>query len=262
MSMIKQFLNPPNWFSAASLFCGFYAMLLAGQADGDPAKFYQAGLMIIFSGVFDMLDGRVARITKTASQFGVELDSLIDIVSFGVAPATLLYFWALKPLDMVGVFVASAYMLCGAFRLARFNCMADKGGSSNFSTGLTITAAGGTVASVVMWFAGSERPAPSNAGALVSMVLCLSWLMVSTVPYRGLKALKLSPRGLALVAVMFGACLAIAARYDISTLFVVVGVGHVLSGPLESLLTFPRRRRQRARARVEGSPDNQGSNTP
>lgn len=257
--MIKQFLNPPNWFSAASLFCGFYAMLLAGQADGEAAKFYQAGLMIIFSGVFDMLDGRVARITKTASQFGMELDSLIDIVSFGVAPATLLYFWALKPLDLLGVFVASAYMLCGAFRLARFNCMADKGGGSNFSTGLTITAAGGTVASVVMWFAGSDRPAPANAGALVSLVLCLSWLMVSTVPYRGLKSLKLSPRGLALVAILFGACLAIAASYDISTLFVLFGVGHVLSGPLESLLTFPRRRRQRARARLEqGSHDGSG----
>lgn len=245
MNMVRQFLNPPNWFSAASLFCGFYSMLLAGTADGDPAVFYQAGLMVIFAGVFDMLDGRVARMTGTASQFGVELDSLIDIVSFGVAPATLLYFWSLRPMGMAGVFVASAYMLCGAFRLARFNTMADKG-SSKFSTGLTITAAGGTVASLVMWFAGSRLALPAR-GSVVALVLSLAFLMVSTIPYRGLKTLKLSPRTLAVVVVAFGACLAIAARYDISTLFVVVGMGHVLSGPLEMLVTYPRRRRQRNR---------------
>lgn len=250
MSMVKQFLNPPNWFSAASLFCGFYAMLVAGTANGDASAFYQSGLMIIFAGVFDMLDGRVARMTGTASQFGLELDSLIDIVSFGVAPATLLYFWALQPLGMVGVFVASAYMLCGAFRLARFNCMADKS-ASRYSTGLTITAAGGTVAAVVMWFSGSQLPAPTNAGAVVALVLYLAILMVSTVPFRGLKTLKLSPRTLALLVVGLGLCLAIAARYDISTLFVIFGVGHVMSGPLEALFTYPRRRRQRARVRLE-----------
>jgi len=248
MNMVKQFLNPPNWFSAASLFCGFYAMLLAGTAGTDHTVYYQAGLMIIFAGVFDMLDGRVARRTGTASQFGVELDSLIDIVSFGVAPATLLYFWALKPLGMGGVFIASAFMLCGAFRLARFNCTADKG-ASRFSTGLTITAAGGTVASVIMWFAGAELPAPRIA-VVVAFVLSLAFLMVSSIPFRGLKMFKLSPRMLAVVVVVAGACLAIAARYDISTLFVIFGLGHVVSGPLEALVSYPRRRRQR-KARPE-----------
>jgi phosphatidylserine synthase len=89
---------------------------------------------------------------------------------------------------------------------------------------------------------------------VVSLIICLSLLMISTVPYRGLKGLKNSPRMLALVVVLFGACLAIAARYDISTLFVVVGVGHVMSGPLEALITFPRRRRRRLEARQDRPP--------
>ena len=74
--MLKQFLNPPNWFTSASLFCGLYAIILAGQANGDPDYFYKAGLMVFFAGLFDALDGRVARMTGTGSQFGVQLDSL------------------------------------------------------------------------------------------------------------------------------------------------------------------------------------------
>jgi len=257
MNMMRQFLNPPNWFSAASLFCGFYSMLLAGTANSNPAMFYQAGLMIIFAGVFDMLDGRVARMTGTASQFGVELDSLIDIVSFGVAPATLLYFWALQPLGMGGVFVASAYMLCGAFRLARFNCMADKS-PSKYSTGLTITSAGGMVASVVMWFSGSSERAPGNPGVVVAMVLTLAILMISTVPFRGLKAMRLSPKTLAGLVVITAACVTIGAVYDISTLFLVIGTVHVLSGPLEAMVVWPRQRRLRRTQQAETKNNSEG----
>ena len=83
--MLKHFLSPPNWFTSASIFCGFYAILLAASNPNDPAVFYQAGLLIGFAGVFDMLDGRVARMTRTESEFGVQLDSLADVVSFGVA---------------------------------------------------------------------------------------------------------------------------------------------------------------------------------
>ena len=129
--MLKQALNPPNWFTSASLFCGLYAILLAGQAYGNldlvyrNELFYQAGLMIFFAGLFDMLDGRVARMTGTGTAFGVQLDSLVDIISFGVAPACLVYFWGFADHDALGVFVAGALMLAGAFRLARFNVMAD-----------------------------------------------------------------------------------------------------------------------------------------
>jgi CDP-diacylglycerol--serine O-phosphatidyltransferase len=251
--MIKQFLNPPNWFTSASLFCGLYAILLAGQAQGDPNLYYKAGLMIFFAGVFDMLDGRVARMTGTGTQFGVQLDSLVDIISFGVAPACLVYFWGLAPYGPVGVFVAGSLMLAGAFRLARFNVMAD-GKAHKWSLGLTITMGGGTVSSLVMWHAGSGLPAPQNPTGIVFFVLAVAFLEVSSVPFRTMKTFRMSPRSMAALVLLFGVCLAIGAVYDISTVLVLLGLAHVMSGPIEAIATWPRRRKAKARARAEGKP--------
>ena len=243
--MLKQFLNPPNWFTSASLFCGLYAILLAGEANGDPNAYYKAGLMIFFAGLFDMLDGRVARMTGTGSAFGVQLDSLVDIISFGVAPSCLVYFWGLQPYGPFGVFVSGALMLCGAFRLARFNVTSSDGKAHKYSQGLTITMGGGTVAAVVMWNAGSGLPAPEDPGALVALVLAVAMLEVSSVPYRGMKTFRMSPRTMAAVVVFAGVCLAVGAVYDISTVLVILGLAHVVSGPIESLATWPRRRKAR-----------------
>ncbi|HCH64601.1 MAG TPA: CDP-diacylglycerol--serine O-phosphatidyltransferase, partial [Deltaproteobacteria bacterium] len=103
--MFRQFLNPPNWFTAASMFCGMYAIVLAVGLNGDP-DFYRAGLMILFAGVFDTIDGGVARLTKTGSDFGIQLDSLVDVVSFGVAPAFLLYAWGASAFGTLGLVIA------------------------------------------------------------------------------------------------------------------------------------------------------------
>ena len=249
--MIKQALNPPNWFTSASLFCGLYAILLAGQAQGNLDMYYQAGLMIFFAGVFDMLDGRVARMTGTGTAFGVQLDSLVDIISFGVAPACLVYFWGLAPHGPFCVFVAGALMLAGAFRLARFNVLAD-GKAHKWSLGLTITMGGGTVSSLVMWHARSGHPAPANPLGIVLFVLAVAFLQVSSVPFRTMKTFKMSPGMMAFLVVFAGACLAIGAFHDISTVLVLLGVTHVLSGPVEAVATWPRRRQARARARAEG----------
>lgn len=242
--MVKQFLNPPNWFTSASLFCGLYAILLAGGAQGDPNDFYTAGLMIFFAGLFDMLDGRVARMTGTGTQFGVQLDSLVDIISFGVAPACLVYFWGLQSYGFAGVFIAGMLMLCGAFRLARFNVTSD-GKAHRYSQGLTITMGGGTVASLVMWHARSGLSAPADPRGLVVIVLTIAFLQVSSVPYRTNKAFRLSPRTMAALVVFAGVCLAVGAVYDISTVLVVLGFVHVASGPLEAIAMWPRRRRAR-----------------
>jgi CDP-diacylglycerol--serine O-phosphatidyltransferase len=251
--MIKQFLNPPNWFTSASLFCGFYAILLAGQAGNDPNLYYKAGLMVFFAGLFDALDGRVARMTGTGTAFGVQLDSLIDIISFGVAPACLVYFWGLSEQGAFGVFVAGSLMLAGAFRLARFNVMAD-GKAHRWSQGLTITLGGGTVASVVMWFAGAGIPAPKDPTGIVLFVLAVSFLEVSSVPFRTMKTFKMSPPIMAALVVFAGVCLAVGAVYNISTVLVLLGLAHVVSGPIEAIATWPRRRKARARARAEGRP--------
>jgi CDP-diacylglycerol--serine O-phosphatidyltransferase len=246
--MIRQFLNPPNWFTSASLFCGLYAILLAGSAAGDPGHFYKAGLMIFFAGLFDGLDGRVARMTGTGSAFGVQLDSLVDIISFGVAPSCLVYFWGLQHYGLAGVFVAGMLMLCGAFRLARFNVSTD-GKAHATSEGLTITAGGGTVASVVMWYAGKGWASAPDARTLVVLVACIAFLEVSSIPFHTTKALRMSPKTMAALVVFAAACLAVGARYDISTVLVVLGMGHVVSGPLLLAWTWPQRRRRRRRMR-------------
>ena len=95
----------PNLFTVTSIFCGFYALTLS-SGEATPSQLYQAALAVFFAMFFDGFDGRVARLTRTQSQFGVELDSLADVISFGVAPAVLVFRWALQPLGFAGIFVS------------------------------------------------------------------------------------------------------------------------------------------------------------
>src|SRR5512133_3368689 len=113
----------PNLFTVSSIFLGFYALVLCA-GDATPQQLYQAALAIFFAMFFDGFDGRVARLTRTQSQFGVELDSLADVISFGVVPAMLVYKWALSSLGLVGLLVSFMFTACGALRLARFNVLA------------------------------------------------------------------------------------------------------------------------------------------
>lgn len=242
--MIRQFLNPPNWFSSASLFCGLYAIFLAGGSKGDPAAFYQAGLMVFYAGLFDALDGRVARLTGTGSAFGVQLDSLIDIISFGVAPATLVYFWKLHELGPIGVFGAFFFMLCGAFRLARFNIMAD-GKVHTFGPGSTITVTGGTLAALVMWQAGGGNGIDVSAQQLLAAAFVMAILMVSSIPYRTMKSLRRNVRTFAGVTIFAGAFIYMGVMYDISTVLATFGTVALLSGPVEFVVGYPVRRRRK-----------------
>ncbi|MBI3181776.1 MAG: CDP-diacylglycerol--serine O-phosphatidyltransferase [Myxococcales bacterium] len=187
----------PNLFTVTSIFCGFYAITLcAGEAS--PAQLYQAALAIFFAIFFDGFDGRVARLTKTQTQFGVELDSLADVVSFGVAPAMLVFKWALQDLGFVGVFVAFAFAACGALRLARFNVLAQRNnsGPSRFFIGLPIPLAAGMIVSMVIAHHGAKGgPVGASAQLPIAIaVVLLAVLMVSTVRYRTFKDLQLSTK--------------------------------------------------------------------
>src|SRR5512137_1942227 len=115
----------PNLFTVSSIFCGFYAMTLC-TGEASPSQLYQAALAIFFAMFFDGFDGRVARLTKTQSQFGMELDSLADVISFGAAPGLLVYRWALQGMGLAGLVASFAFAACGALRLARFNVLALK----------------------------------------------------------------------------------------------------------------------------------------
>lgn len=173
----------PNLFTSMNIFCGFYAIVSAVDA-----RFVDACLAILIAGVFDLLDGKIARATKTTSQFGVEYDSLSDLVSFGLAPALLMYLWALKPLGRLGWLAAFLFMICGALRLARFNTAAagSSGASSHFQ-GLPIPAAAGMSVSAVLFFSRFGIDPASYRFVLLVMLYLTSFLMVSSVRYNSFK---------------------------------------------------------------------------
>ena len=198
----------PNLLTGANLFCGFVALTKIVEWDpaaGSYTDIRYALLFILLACIFDLLDGRVARMGGAESPFGREFDSLADIVSFGAAPAFLVYRVVLKDIftthPQFGWFIASIYLLCGAFRLARFNCLATQAGSGGGKDflGFPIPAAAGLVASLtmlLMWLDENrfldERFFRSRWRYLLpTIMLFLSWMMVSEVKYPTFKKLDL-----------------------------------------------------------------------
>ena len=240
----------PNLFTVSSIFLGFYALVLCA-GDATPQQLYQAALAIFFAMFFDGFDGRVARMTKTQSDFGVQLDSLADVVSFGAAPALLIYKWALSSLGLVGLFVSFSFAACGALRLARFNVLAARGdkGSSRFFVGLPIPlAAGAIVALVIAHYRqfGSTTDAATHAPIAV-VVLLLSFLMVSTVRYRTFKDLHLSPKSLAFFLFLSVAGVAVGIATRASFVLVVYMAAYIAMGIAESVIARARPARDPSR---------------
>ena len=176
----------PTLFTVGNMFCGFSSVVLSSIG-----RMETAALMILFAAVLDGLDGRIARLTGSTSAFGVEFDSLADIVSFGVAPAMLTFHWTLGP-GRIGWSLAFLFVVAVAMRLARFNIQtsaADK----RFFIGLPAPMAGGVLASLVFTF--PELPQSRwMAIALAGLVLCIAILMVGRVRYRSFRELDLRNR--------------------------------------------------------------------
>lgn len=240
----------PNLFTVSSIFLGFYALVLCA-GDATPEQLYQAALAIFFAIFFDGFDGRVARMTKTQSEFGVQLDSLADVISFGAAPALLVYKWALAPLGFVGLFVAFSFAACGALRLARFNVLAQRGekSSSRFFVGLPIPlAAGAIVALVIAHYRqfGSTTNAATHA-PVAAVVVVLSFLMVSTIRYRTFKDLHLSTKSLAVFLFLSAAGLAVGIATRASVVLVVYMAAYIAMGIAESVIAKARPARDEAR---------------
>ena len=209
-------------FTTGNLCCGFFCLIEAGRG-----HFETASLLIIAAGILDGLDGRIARMTGTTSEFGVEYDSLADIASFGIAPAYLAYEWALAPFHRIGWLVAFLFVACAATRLARFNIQhgsADK----RFFAGLPSPAAAGTVASIV--FAFPHPPIHLGASVLIgAIVASVALLMVSRLRYRSFKNLDLrSPRSYLSVLPLVLALVVV--LVDPRSMMIVAGC-YVLWGP-------------------------------
>lgn len=233
----------PNLFTVSSIFLGFYALTLCA-GDATPAQLYQAALAIFFAMFFDAFDGRVARMTKTQSDFGVQLDSLADVISFGAAPSLLIYKWALAPLGFLGLFVSFSFAACGALRLARFNVLAQRGdkGSSRFFVGLPIPLAAGTITALVIAHF-KEFGAATDAATRIPVaviVALLSFLMVSTVRYRTFKDLHLSAKSLSVFVVLCAAGVAVGIATRASFVLVVYMAAYIALGLAESLVAKAR----------------------
>ncbi|MDR2018133.1 MAG: CDP-diacylglycerol--serine O-phosphatidyltransferase [Syntrophobacterales bacterium] len=218
----------PNLLTSVSLFSGFYSMI--ATIDG---RFTHAAGAIFISAVFDMLDGRVARLTGSSSRFGVEYDSLSDVIAFGVAPGLLAYMWALNVYPKFGWLAAFLYVACGALRLARFNVQADSVQKQHF-LGLPIPAAASVIAGIVFFYSYLGFSAEPKTVAMPIIVYVLAFLMVSDVRYYSFKDMgffKGKPFRSTVVAIML---LVIVSSEPQITLFIGT-VGYALSGPIYTI---------------------------
>jgi CDP-diacylglycerol--serine O-phosphatidyltransferase len=232
----------PNLFTVSSIFCGFYAITLCLN-EPEPIHLYRAAIAIFFGMFFDMFDGRVARLTKTQSEFGVQLDSLADLVSFGAAPAVLLYKWMLGDLGFAGVLIGFAYTACGALRLARFNVLAAREpGSSKHFVGLPIPLAAGTVVALVMSSYPFEAPLLTPVSVAV-IALALSGLMVSSVRYRTFKDLRPSKKSVSIGFVLLVIFAALSARLKPTVALSAFFLGYITLGLAEGVIFFKARRK-------------------
>jgi CDP-diacylglycerol---serine O-phosphatidyltransferase len=238
----------PNLLTTGNLFCGLYAIMAVFGAN-----YVTAAIAILVALVFDMLDGQSARWTKTTSQFGIEYDSLADLVSFGVAPGVLIYSWALSAYGVLGLAVVFAFVGCGALRLARYNVQAATADNRYF-TGLPIPAAAGAMASLMLLDHHILRLGREVKPVLILVVsFALAFLMVSTIKYTKFKGLKLRA-GEGFMYLVWGVLgiMLIAAAPQIA-LFVLFA-GYALSGVLMLAVNLVRRatRRGAAPERVPG----------
>ena len=177
----------PNLFTSLNMFCGFLSILSASEGN------YNYSAWLIFTAaIFDALDGMVARLTNSSSELGVELDSLSDVVSFGAAPAFLLYKSFFYSMNTWGIIISAVPLIAGGFRLARFNVQLV-GFSKSFFLGLPIPSSALTIASFVLAFYSDGYPKPIS-DFIAPMILVLSYLMVSNIRYETLP--KLSLQGL------------------------------------------------------------------
>lgn len=178
----------PNTLTLCGMFCGFYAILAALKGN-----YLHAAWAIIVANIFDGLDGWVARLTHSTTRFGIELDSLSDLIAFGVAPAVMLYKWALMPFGRVGWAAAFLFMACGALRLARYNVQMGSTESKSF-TGMPIPGAATIVATLVIFYYEIWNKPPVKNYFILIFTFFLAILMVSTLRFHGAKELDFRKR--------------------------------------------------------------------
>ncbi len=226
----------PNALTLCGLFCGFFAIVASINGN-----YLHAAWAIIIANIFDGLDGWIARLTNTTTRFGIELDSLSDLVAFGVAPAIMIYKWALMPFGRIGWAVAFLFVACGALRLARFNVQTGQPGSKAFK-GLPIPGAASVVCSVVIFYYEFWTGIPDKNIIFPFMVILLSLLMVSTLRFHGAKEIDFKERKPFWFLIVFVIVLFVLLVHPSTAIFIFAMV-YLVWGIIENIYLLFRRRR-------------------
>jgi len=240
----------PSLFTLANLFCGYACIVFAMRGE-----YETAALFIGFAIVLDMLDGRIARLTGTASDFGVQFDSLADVISFGVAPAILSFSWGLAPLGRMGWAVGFLFVSAAALRLARFNIQSASGGDKRYFVGMPSPAAAAVPASTV--YAYPEGLLDFQHALLaLPLVVVPALLMVSTIRFRSFKTFDLRVRRPYWVLFLMAAILVLVVLH---TQAVLAGLAYLYLASAFIGMALTRFRYREQSARAAGTPDTAAS---
>ena len=250
----------PNLFTLARVLFGLVSITYT--MGGTPSDFTKAAICILLAMVADSFDGRVARMTGTSTRFGIQLDSLADALSFGMAPGILAWAFSLNALGdgrgFPGLLIVFAYVSCGIMRLARFNVSASgKGKKSNYFQGLPIPGGASVVVTMIWAMQDLGIVGADKVGLIAFVMLCVSYLMVSNVPYRNFKHVHIN-LGLRVLMILTAALVIVAAfKTRTSYVLAILAMVYVVMGPIEGIFRLFRRgsRRHRHEAPEEDDAD-------
>ncbi len=226
----------PNTLTLCGMFCGFYAILASFKG-----HYIYGAWAILIAGIFDGLDGWVARVTHSTTKFGIELDSLSDLVAFGVAPAVLIYSWGLHSFGRLGWGAAFFFVICGALRLARYNVQMGSTESKAF-TGLPVPGAAGVVATLVLFYSEVWGDLTGRNYVVLFLPFLLAIFMVSTLRYHGIKGIDSKRRKPFWLLVAIVVAFVLIFMYPEIVLF-VFAIIYLLLGIVESAVIFYRKRK-------------------
>ncbi len=225
----------PNTLTLCGMFMGFFSVLASIKGN-----YIHASWAIIVATVFDGLDGWVARLTHSTTRFGIELDSLSDLVAFGVAPAVMLYKWALWPFGRIGWAAAFLFMACGALRLARYNVQMGSTESKSF-TGMPIPGAAMIVATLVIFYNQISEVMPGRNYLILLLTVFLAVFMVSTLRFHGAKEIDFSKRKPFWILVIIVVVFTMVIVHPPIALFIFAMI-YLIGGIIENIILFYRKR--------------------
>jgi len=225
----------PNLFTTGNLFCGFWSIISVFQE-----HYFYGAVAILLAAIFDVLDGKVARLAGATSKFGIQYDSLADLVSFGIAPAVLAFSWALRPFGRFGWFAAFLFVVCGALRLARFNVLAAVGDTKYFR-GLPIPAAASMVSLVILLYLRLIETGWIKDIVVLGMIYALAFLMVSTIRYYSFKELNLARQKPFSIFIFVVLSMIVIVMEPVIVLFGFV-LAYVLSGPVGMVVGWQKKK--------------------